>query len=54
VIARLDSEFTVKRLYIQDRLIRLVAENPNYPAIEVTADMDFEVWGVVTGVVRSL
>jgi len=29
-------------------------ENPKYPNIEITEFVDFQVWGVVTGVVRKL
>jgi DNA polymerase V len=32
----------------------LVAENPTYHAIEVTPEMTFEVWGVVTFVIHPV
>ncbi len=52
VIARVDNEFTVKRLYMNNG-IRLVAENKNYAPI-VPNDLDeLEIWGVVTAVVRK-
>jgi DNA polymerase V len=31
----------------------LAPENPLFPAVEVTREMDFEVWGVVTHVVHA-
>ena len=55
VVARLDGEYTVKRLRLWRDGVYLVAENPDYPTIDVTgAHAEFEVWGVVTSVVRSL
>jgi DNA polymerase V len=48
VVARLGSEFTVKRLHTEeDGRIQLVSENPSYEPIQVTEGMDFEVWGRV-------
>ncbi|GAA4352834.1 LexA family protein [Kangiella taiwanensis] len=53
VVALLDNEFTVKRLKSQGTL-KLKAENPNYPDIEVTGEHELVIWGVVTGLARSL
>lgn len=48
VIARIGSEFFVKRLHIErDGQIWLVSENEAYPPLQVTEEMDFEVWGRV-------
>jgi DNA polymerase V len=52
VVALLNGEFTVKRLKIECQKIYLIPENPLYPAIEATAEMDFQVWGVVTYVIH--
>lgn len=55
VIARLDGEYTVKRLRFWREGVYLAAENPDYPPIDVTGSRtEFEVWGVVTSVIRSL
>ena len=54
VVAIIDGEPTVKRLYWQNSDIELLPENPNYPAIRVSAEQDLQIWGVVTGVVRKL
>lgn len=55
IIAVLDGELTVKRLRIKkDKTIQLEAENSAYKPIQVTKERDFSIWGVVTGVVRSL
>lgn len=48
VVAILNGEFTVKRLKMNHNQITLLAENPLFPPIEVSDEMDFEVWGVVT------
>lgn len=48
VLAALDGEFTVKRLYKDGHALVLVPENPAYETIPVSEAMDFQVWGVVT------
>ncbi|MEN8135452.1 MAG: translesion error-prone DNA polymerase V autoproteolytic subunit [Thermodesulfobacteriota bacterium] len=53
VVAVIDGEFTVKRLYKNDNSCRLVAENPDYPAIEVTEESGCEVWGIVTSAIHQ-
>lgn len=48
VIARINDELCVKRLRIEDGGgIRLLSENEIYPPIQITEEMDFEVWGKV-------
>lgn len=48
VIARLGDEMCVKELFINDEgKVFLVPKNENYKAIEITEDMDFEIWGKV-------
>lgn len=55
IIAVLDGELTVKRLRIlKDNTVKLEAENDAYPPILVSAEREFKIWGVVTGVVRSV
>ncbi len=53
VIAVLDGELTVKRLYLGKKHARLIAENPEYPSIEISRDNGCEIWGVVTSVVHQ-
>lgn len=53
VIAVVDGELTVKRLHRRRGRIRLVPENPRYPTIEITAEQDLRVWGVVVHAVHS-
>jgi len=54
VIAVLDGELTVKRLRVRGGAVWLAPENPHFPPVPVTAEMDFEVWGVVTHVVHAM
>lgn len=53
VVAIIDGEFTVKRLYKDDNSCRLLAENPDYPAIEITEESGCEVWGIVTSAIHQ-
>lgn len=54
VIAALNGELTVKRIRkIKGRLF-LAPENPEFEPIEIGADSQFEVWGVVTNVIHPL
>lgn len=53
VIAIINGELTVKRLVQTAASCRLVAENPDYPDIEIDAESDFQVWGVVTSVTHQ-
>ncbi len=48
VLAVLNNEFTVKRLYRRGGVIKLIAENPLYPPILVKEGEELLVWGVVT------
>lgn len=48
VLALLNNEFTVKRLYRRGGVVKLVAENNIYPVRLIKEEDDFVVWGVVT------
>lgn len=52
VIAVVDGEYTIKRLYSKAGCMELRPENPAYAAIVIRNDMQLEIWGVVVGVVR--
>lgn len=54
VIAVVDGELTVKRLWQRGASVRLLPENPAFAAIELHDGQELTVWGVVTGVVRRL
>ena len=48
VLALLNNEFTVKRLYRRGGIVKLVAESNIYPVRLIKEEDDFVVWGVVT------
>lgn len=54
VVAVLDGDLTVKRLYKRDGVIRLLPENSQYQPIEIAEGQSFEIWGVVTNVIHAL
>ena len=54
VVAVLDGELTVKRLFKQNGVLRLLPENLNYQPIEITPQQTIEIWGVVTSVIHAL
>ena len=54
VVAVLDGELTVKRLFKQNGILRLLPENRNYQPIEITPQQTIEIWGVVTSVIHAL
>lgn len=54
VIAALDGELTVKRLSARGGKVRLLPENPDYPVIEIGADQDLVIWGVVIHVIHAV
>ncbi|WP_223827393.1 LexA family protein [Undibacterium oligocarboniphilum] len=48
VLAVIDDEFTVKRLYRRGQDVRLIAENPAFPPIILKEGQELRIWGVVT------
>lgn len=48
VLAVINNEFTVKRLYRRGGVIKLMPENPIYPPISLKSGEELLVWGVVT------
>jgi len=54
VVAMVNGDFTVKRVKIVGDQYYLIAESDDYLPIAITSDMDFEIWGVVTSVIRQL
>ena len=53
IIAVLHGEFTVKQLSIINSTLFLIPQNPQYSSLEISEEMDFEVWGVVTYSIRK-
>lgn len=54
VLACVDGEFTVKRLYRRAGVVKLVAANPAYPPIVFADAQEMTVWGVVTWNLRQV
>ena len=54
VVAIIDAEFTLKRLYRVGDTIELRPENPAYRAIPIREGNDLQIWGVVSAVIRKL
>lgn len=53
VLAVLNGEFTVKFLKKNDFKCWLVPANSKYQDIEITGEMDMQVWGVVTSIITD-
>jgi DNA polymerase V len=55
VIARINDELCVKKLHIEEGGgIWLLSENQSYSPIQITEEMDFEVWGRVMYTIQQL
>ena len=54
VLAVIDNEFTVKSIKKNAGKLYLNPANDNYKPIEITEDMNFHMWGVVTFVIHAL
>lgn len=50
----IDGEFTVKRLKVTPEGVYLQPENPVYDPILVTENSDFQIWGLVTHVIKKM
>ena len=53
VIAAINGELTVKRIWYDGDKLFLQSGNINFSPIEITPDMDFHIWGVVTYVIHK-
>ena len=53
VIASLDGQLTVKRLYHRDGVIKLMPENSALSPIEISDENELTIWGVVVGSLRK-
>lgn len=54
VVAILDGELTVKRLYQRGGVVKLVAANPTYPEIRLRDGSELEIWGVAMHCIKRL
>lgn len=53
VLAVVDGEFTIKRLFRRAGRVRLCAANPAYPDIDIKDAQELTIWGVVTWTLRQ-
>ena len=55
VIAAIDGELTVKRLYKKhNEAVRLMPENDDFDPIEIAPEESLHIWGVVTNVIHTV
>jgi DNA polymerase V len=54
IIAVVNGDLTVKRLMKDKEKLYLMPENPHYPTFEITPDISFMIWGVVTNVIHAV
>lgn len=52
VVAIIDAEYTLKRLYQLGGVVELRAANPKYQPIRFREGDELQIWGVVVGLVR--
>ena len=50
----IDGDFTVKRLAVRDDGIYLMPANAKFPEMKVNECSDFQVWGVVSHIVKKV
>ena len=48
----IDGEFTLKRIHLENGRLFLMPHNPSFPPIEITEENNFQVWGIVTYVIK--
>ena len=49
----IDGEFTLKRIQKQSNCVYLMPANKEFKPIKVTEDSSFEVWGIVTYIIKK-
>lgn len=50
----LDGEFTIKKIKIENNCLWLVPANSDFNPIQVTAENDFLIWGIVLHIIKTL
>ena len=53
VIAVINGEFTVKRIRKINKELYLMPDNDSYKPIQITTDMNFQIWGIVTHTIHK-
>jgi len=50
----IDGEFTLKKICVSGRIVKLMPANENFKPITVTEENDFLIWGIVTYVIKKV
>ena len=53
-VCLIDGEFTVKRIQKKGQELYLKPENSKFKPIQITEEMNFQVWGVVTHIIHKI
>ncbi|ADQ84252.1 peptidase S24 and S26 domain protein [Methylovorus sp. MP688] len=53
VVAMVEGELMVKRLYKRGAVVKLLSDNPAYAPIALTEGQELIIWGVVTYVISA-
>jgi DNA polymerase V len=54
ILAVINGDYTVKRLLIKNGAYYLKPENPDFEPLLITKFMDFQIWGLVTGLIKKM
>ena len=52
-VCYIDGEFTIKRILIEKDCCWLIPANDAYKPVKVTVENDFQIWGIVTHVIKA-
>ena len=50
----IDGDFTVKKLSVRDDGIYLTPANASFPELKVAEDSNFQIWGVVSHIIKKV
>ena len=50
----IDGDFTVKRLSVRDDGVFLTPANASFPELKVSEESNFQVWGVVSHIIKRV
>lgn len=50
----IDGEFTLKKISIEKGCVRLIPANPKFKPITVTEENRFDIWGIVTWIIKKV
>ena len=53
-VCYIDGDFTIKRIKMEKDCCWLIPANKNYHPIKITAENDFQIWGIVTHVIKAV